>query len=77
MITIGLKNNALFLFELMCNNNLGGFTDGIYHNKVIQLTLQQFELFKQKIKLLGYSVNNSLSNYNNTNGINYSCYLVK
>jgi len=77
MITVGLKNNALILFDLMQGNTLGGSTDGIFHNKVMKLNNTQFELLKTKIKELGFDVYQSLCTSSTTYGLDFSCYLIK
>jgi len=76
MIKVGLKNNALFLFEQMNMNCLGGITDGIFHNKVIHLTKSQFKKFKNLIILFGYCVDKSLTPSNRVE-VDFSCYLLK
>lgn len=75
IIKIGLKNNALFLFQAMNGDTKGGTTGGVYHNSIIHLTKQQFEKFKDLIKTFGYCPKKSLSVCSIEKGINFSCYL--
>lgn len=75
-IRIGLKNNASWLFEATKNQNLGGYSDGIYHNQVVVLNDIQFEKFKRIIKECGYSIERSLlENTIDDSHCDYSCYL--
>ncbi len=76
-VTIGLKANAGFLFSLMNGNTLGGHVGGINHVSVVKLSTEQFEVFKTKIRELGFDVYKSLTNVLPTYGVDYSCYLGK
>ena len=82
IIRIGLKNNALFLFNQMAGNNLGGTGNhptknkncDIHHSAIIYLNDTQFNDFKNLIVKFGFSIEKSLSEVSLPN-CDYSCYL--
>lgn len=77
MKKIGLKNNALFLFEAMEGDTLGGTTGGVFHNKIIHLNKIQFDKFKKLIEFFGFCPNKSLAKGTPENGVDFSCSLEK
>ena len=78
MIKIGLKNNSLFLVEILkykikwLKVEMG---DGMNHSKVLCLNVNDFMVFENTVKGLGYDLTKSITTFNDT--IHYSCYLVK
>lgn len=76
VIKVGLKANSAFLFEQTNGNNLGGFTGGVEHSKVICLNSAQFEKFKKTIEKFGFSSEKSLV-VDEMGDCDYSCYVTK
>ena len=75
-ITIGLKANSCFLYNLMSGNTLSQITGGIMHRIIMTVNKTQFEHFKSIVENLGYDVNQSLVSSASPN-YNYSCYLKR
>lgn len=78
MIKVGLKNNALFLVDVLkykikrLKVEVG---DGMNHRRVLCLNINDFMVFENTLKSMGYDLTASLTRFNDN--IHYSCFLVK
>ena len=81
IIRVGLKSNAVFLWEQMRGDTLGGVTGLPFYNSIVFLTQEQFKKFKKAIRVFGGNIQKSLTKendkYHKENNISYSCYFVK
>ncbi len=80
MIKIGLKANAVFLFGQMNGDILGGTGGGVYWNKVLHVTKEQFKKFKALIVTYGGDLNKSLTKIEKNSfcdKVDYECYFIK
>ena len=80
MIKIGLKSNAVFLFNQMNGDTLGGTSGGIYWISIIHLTKTQFKKFKHVLVAFGGDLAKSLSKtekHSFTDEVDYECYFIK
>ena len=80
IIKIGLKENAVFLFKQMDSDTSGGSTGGVYWNKIMHVTEEQFERFKKTLIAFGGDLEKSLTKteeHGFYDEVDYDCYFVK